>query len=137
MNTTRHELKTDGAWVELRDVADLRARDRKKVDAVVMSAVTFDMETGAVEASPDALEKVASGTNDATAAVLISAWEIPYLPDAPLPRLDAEALGELMLADYDRLMELIRPAVDALNPRSSRNPDDHADPQSPSEPASG
>jgi hypothetical protein len=133
----RHVLKTDGAWVELRDVEDLRARDRKKVDAVVMSALTVDMETGAIAANPGALEKVASGTNEAIAAVLISSWEIPYLPDAQLPCIDPDVLGELRLPDYDRLIELIEPAAALLNPRSSSNPDDYDDPQSPSEPASG
>jgi hypothetical protein len=137
MEATRHALKSDGAWVELRDVEDLRAKDRKKVEAVIMGAVSFDLETGGISADSSALERVMSGTSEAVAEVLICAWEIPYLPDAKLPRLDPEALGELRLADYDRVLELIQPAVDLLNPRSSRNPDDHADPQSPSEPASG
>lgn len=133
---TRHVLKTDGAWVELRDVEDLRARDRKKVEAVIMDAITFDAETGSISAGPGALERITNGTAEAVATRLISAWEIPYLPGAPLPLADPEILGELLLADYDRLTELLEPAIDVLNPRSPRNPDDHADPASPSGPAS-
>lgn len=135
--SARHVLKTDGAWVELREVEDLRAKDRKKVEAVIMDAITFDMETGAITPGPGALERITNGTGEAVAERLISSWEIPYLPDAPLPLLNPEILGELTLADYDRLMELIQPAVNVLNPRSSRNVDDHADPTSPSAPVSG
>ena len=134
--STRHVLKTDGAWVELRDVEDLRARDRKKVEAVIMNAITFDAETGSIAAGPGALEQITNGTGEAVAMRLISAWEIPYIADAQLPLVDPDVLGELKLPDYDRLIELLQPAIDVLNPRSARDPSDHADPVSPSEPAS-
>jgi hypothetical protein len=132
---TRHVLKTDGAWVDLRDVEDLRARDRKKVDAIISAQITVDLD-GNVTTGPELVSAIKDAAPDAVAAALISSWEIPYLPDAQLPRLDAEILGELKLDDYDRLMELIEPAMSLLMPHSSSNVDDHQDPTSPSEPAS-
>lgn len=134
---TRHVLKTDGAWVELRDVEDLRAKDRKAVEKLIMSAVEVDMDTGRIAAAKGAISQIVSGAPDAVAAQLITAWEIPYAPDAQLPRLDPEALDELRLDDHRRLMELIEPAVALLMPGRANNPDDHDDPASPSEPASG
>lgn len=133
---TRHVLKTDGAWVELRDVEDLRARDRKAVENAVMSAVEVDMDTGRIAAGKGAIQQIINGAPDAVAERLIVGWEIPYMPDAPLPSMDPEQLGELRLDDHRRLMELIEPAVALLMPGRSNNPDDHDNPASPSEPAS-
>src|SRR5690606_30763981 len=132
---TRHVLKTDGAWVELRDIEDLRAKDRRAIDAIITAQIHIDLD-GNVEAGPELVEAIKNAAPEAVATQLISSWEIPYLPDARIPRLDSDALGELKLADYDRLMELIEPALKLLMPNSSRNVDDHGDPASPSEPAS-
>lgn len=139
MDATRHVLKSDGAWVELRDVRDLRARDRKKVTAAMTSGVGFDFETNQpTMADPAAvMEAYQSAVPETIAALLVCGWEIPYLPDAKLPVLDMDILGELRLEDYDRLIELVTPARALLMPSSSTDPSEHADPQSPSEPASG
>lgn len=134
---TRHVLKTDGAWVELRDIEDLRARDRKAVEAIIMENVEVDMETGRIAAGKGAISQIVNGAPDAVAERLISAWEIPYAPGVQIPSLDREALGELRLDDHRRLMELIEPAVALLMPGRSNNPDDHTDPASPSGPVSG
>jgi hypothetical protein len=133
---TRHTLKSDGAWVELRDVEDLRAKDRKAVEAAVMSAIEVDLDTGRIAAGKGAIQQIMNGAPDAIAARLIVGWELPYLPDAPLPSQDPEQLGELRLDDYRRLMELIDPAVALLMPGRSNNPDDYDNPASPSGPAS-
>jgi hypothetical protein len=133
--TTRHALKSDGAWVELRDVEDLRARDRKKVDALLMGQVSADLD-GNVSVDRGAVRAIISEVPEAVAALLVAAWEIPYLPDAKLPSIDAEALDDLRLDDYNRLLELAEPAIRLFMPSSSRNVDDHADPASPSGPAS-
>lgn len=133
----RHVLKTDGAWVELRDVEDLRAKDRKAVQAVVMGALEFDFETGQVATGQESVQRIVDGAPDAVARQLVVGWEIPYLPDAQLPRLDPDVLGELMLEDYDRLRELIAPAVALLMPGDSRDPSDFENPTSPSVPANG
>jgi hypothetical protein len=133
----RHVLKSDGAWVELRDLLDVRARDRKKVMAVMTSAIRItDFTTGEMDADTTAvMQAYESGIPEAVAAMLITAWEIPYAPDAKLPHIDVDSLGDLRLDDYDRLMEIIKPAMDLLMPKSV-SPDDYADPTSPSEPAS-
>lgn len=133
---TRHSLKSDGAWVELRDVEDLRQRDRKKVNAIVMSAISVDLD-GNVAAGPEMVSLIQEAAPDAVIELLVSGWEIPYLPDAKLPKLDPDVLGELKLDDYDRLLELVTPAQDLLMPHASNNVDDYQDPASPSEPASG
>jgi PAS domain-containing protein len=132
---TRHVLKTDGAWVELRDVEDLRGRDRKAVNAIVMAAIQID-DDGNVIPGSESVSQIVDAAPEAVAAQLISSWEIPYLPDALIPRLEPENLGELKLEDYDRLRELIDPAVTLLMPRSSKDPSDYDDPTSPSGPAS-
>jgi hypothetical protein len=134
----RHVLKSDGAWVELRDVHDLRARDRKKVSAAMTTGVSFDLDTGRPTMTDPTrvMEAFQNDVPEAIAALLISTWEIPYLPDAKIPSIDPEILGELRLDDYDRLIELIEPARALLLPNSSTDPDDYADPASPSEPAS-
>jgi hypothetical protein len=132
---TRHSLKSDGAWVELRDVEDLRARDKKKVDAVLTGQISADLD-GNVTVDRGAVAAVMSGVPDMVATLLVSAWEIPYNPDAKLPSIDPESLEDLRLVDYDRLMELIEPAVRLFMPGRSDNVDDHTDPASPSEPAS-
>jgi len=133
---TRHVLKSDGAWVELRDVEDLRARDRKAVEAIIMGAIDVDMDTGRIAAGRGAIAQIMNGAPDAVASQLIGAWEIPYAPGLQLPRLDPDALGELRLDDYRMLMDLVAPAVALLMPGRSNNPDDHNKPASPSEPAS-
>lgn len=133
---TRHTLKSDGAWVELRDVEDLRAKDRKAVEAAIMENVEVDLDTGRIAAGKGAIAQIMNGAPDAVARQLIAAWEIPYAPDAQIPRLDPEALDELRLDDHRMLMELLEPAVALLMPGRSNNPDDHNDPASPSEPAS-
>lgn len=133
---TRHVLKTSGAWVEMRDVEDLRARDRKKIDALMARQVTVDVE-GDVSVDRGAVFAIMRGIPEAVAALLVSAWEIPYAPDAQLPSIDPEVLDDLRLDDYNRLLELAEPAVKLFMPGRSNNPDDHTDPASPSGPASG
>jgi hypothetical protein len=134
--TERHILKSDGAWVELRDLLDVRARDRKRVMAVMTDGVEVDINTGAMQAdTAKVLQAYTDGIPEAVAALLITAWEIPYAPDAKLPSIDPDAIGDLRLDDYDRLMEIVKPAVDLLMPKPP-SPDDYADPTSPSEPAS-
>jgi len=136
MTNERHILKSDGAWVELKDLLDVRARDRKKVMSVLTAGVQMDINTGGINAdSAKVLQAYESGIPEAVAALLITAWEIPYSPDAKLPSIDVDSIGDLRLDDYDRLMEIIKPAVDLLMARPP-SPDDYADPTSPSEPAS-
>lgn len=132
---TRHSLKSDGAWVDLRDIEDLRARDKKKVDALLMGQVRTDLD-GNVELDRGALQAIMTGIPDAVASLLVCGWEIPYSPDALLPSIDPDSLDDLRLDDYARLLELVEPAVALFMPHRSDNVDDHADPASPSEPAS-
>ena len=134
--TTRHVLKSDGAWVELRDVDDLRARDKKRVVAAVTELVKVDVESGSVGTGPDVIRRIVQDITDVVAGLLVTAWEIPYLPDARLPSIDAESLDDLRLDDYARLQELVEPVVSLLMPGSSNNVDDHEKPESPSGPDS-
>jgi hypothetical protein len=134
--TTRHVLKSDGAWVEMRDPDDLRARDKKKVNAVITDMVKVDMESGAVGTGPDVVRRIVQDIPDVVAGLLVIGWEIPYLPDAKLPGIDPEALDDLRLDDYNRLLELVEPVLALLMPSSSNNVDDYERPESPSEPVS-
>jgi hypothetical protein len=134
--TTRHVLKTDGAWVELRDIEDLRARDKKKVNALIAGLVKVDAETGNVDTGPAVIGRIVQDVPDIVASLLIVAWELPYLPDAKLPSIDPEALDDLKLDDYQRLQELVEPVVALMMPNSSNSVDDYENQASPSEPAS-
>jgi hypothetical protein len=133
--TTRHVLKTDDAWVELRDIEDLRARDKKRVNAIVADLVTVDME-GNVDTGPHVIRRIMQDVPDVVAGLLITSWSIPYMPDVKIPSIDPEALDELKLDDYSRLLELVEPVVSLMMPNSSKNVDDFERPESPSEPAS-
>jgi len=136
---TRHPLKSDGAWVDLRDVRTVRARDRRTATEVMMSAAALDADN---EVQVRSLVQALSASTDFAehvAAMLIVKWFVPYLhEDIGAPdRATAEDIGELYAEDYDRLLELAEPAILALMPgRAATNPDDLDNPSSPSEPAS-
>lgn len=113
-----------GGWIELRDPRELKARDKK---AIIRNMQPPD------EAKPLGF---ALDVADGLACMLIAAWEIPYLPGAPLPSADPAQLDELTIPDYDAVMDAVRPAQELLFPRPA-TPDDHADPTSPTGPVSG
>lgn len=139
---TRHSLKSDGAWVDLRDVSLVRASERK---AAMNKAYEAARHAGGAEPSIEGIIAVIGATTDfaeIVAAALLVKWFVPYLNEAPTD-LDRRNLtgtvaqiNDLTGDDYDRLLELIAPAAEVLMPRVS-TPDDVDDPSSPSEPASG
>ncbi len=119
--TDRVDLPS-GGWAQLRDPKTLRAKDKKRAlsnikDHEKVIAAGFDVTEGLL-------------------AMLVDAWEIPYLPNAPLPRDEIGILGELEIPDSDALMAAARPAQQLLFPQPSTV--DGADkPGSPTVPASG
>ena len=119
----RHELPS-GGWVELRDVDTLRARDRKNVMRNV-----HDPEDGRTIASLIEM-------GDGVLAMMVTAWELPYLENAPLPSVDLSVLEELTLPDETELQRLCAPAAKLVVTRSEPDPSDHDDPTSPTAPAS-
>lgn len=135
----RHPLVTSGAWVDLRDVTDLRHRDRRLVRAAIAAHIVIDLDTGR-PATPTGAAAVQVGDDmlEAAAAAIVSTWHIPYLPDARLPRIDVDVLGDLRPGDYDALIDFARPALAVLQGDDTPvTPDDHARSDSPSVPASG
>lgn len=141
---TRHVLKSDGAWVDLRDVSLVRAGERKQAMNKAFEAARH----GGSDAEPSVenVIKMLGATTDfaeIVAATLIVKWFVPELHEDSGPQsLDRRDLAgtvaqinDLTTDDYDRLMELIGPAAETLMPRIS-TPDDVDDPSSPSEPAS-
>jgi len=140
---TRHVLKSDGAWVDLRDVSLVRAGERKQAMNLAFTAARL---SGGSDAEPsigtliDMLGATTDFAETCAAAVLVK-WFVPYLNEAPV-ELDRRNLAgtvaqinDLTGDDYDRLMELAGPAAAALMPRVS-TPDDVDNPSSPSAPAS-
>lgn len=117
---TRVELPS-GGWIQLRDLDTLKSRHRNYVS----SKIPMDREMGP-------LDVVAM--QYALSEVMIEAWELPYLPDAPLPSEHPEALEELSVRDENKLHEALEPALGLINPRLV-TPDDHKDPDSPTGPA--
>jgi hypothetical protein len=135
--TTRHPLsERHGSWVEMRSADDVRSRDRDEITRSMYAGMTVDTETGKIEApSGEAVAAAGLGIPKRIAALLITAWEIPYLPDAPIPSIEPLTLDYLRADDMDQLEKLIEPARALLMPKSV-DPSDHADPQSPFEPGS-
>lgn len=140
---TRHSLKSDGAWVDLRDVSLVRAGERKQAMNKAFEAAA--LSGGSTEdVSIDTMIKMLGATTDfaeyAAAAVIVK-WFVPYLADGPV-EFDRRNLtgtvaqiNDLEVDDYDRLLELIAPAAEALMPQVA-SPDQADDPKSPSGPAS-
>jgi hypothetical protein len=120
--STRFNLPS-GGWVELKNVEDLKARDKK----AVLSAVKV--------ADPERPMGVNIDSVDNLVVAVLIAWEVPYLPGAALPSQDRTVLDELSIADYDELNELTLPLVSALFP-AKVTVDDHQVPDSPTVPES-
>lgn len=81
----------NGGWVEFRDPKEIRkGKYRKRLFGAVTN---FDNQMVA------GLEIM-----EAIAAQLITAWEVPYLPNAPLPSEEPAMLGELEGEDYDAVI---------------------------------
>jgi len=108
-----------GGKATFRDPTELRAKDKRRV----IDNVTHD--TG-----------LASGLDvmEGCIALLVVKWEIPYLPNAPLPSAMWSILGELTIPDYDTLVEAAGVAESVLFPQST--PDDAGKPGTPTLPAS-
>lgn len=140
---TKHSLKSDGAWVALRDVSLIRAGERKAAMAKAYAAARAG--GGEDEPSMDNLIAMIEGSTDfveIVCATLIAEWFVPELHELGPAKPDRRDLAgtvaqiqDLLTDDYDRLCELAAPAVEQLMPRNI-TPDDHDDPASPSEPAS-
>lgn len=127
--STRHALPS-GGWVEIRDPAELKAKDRKRV----MRGMS-DPEEGHMMA-------YAVDMTDGILAMMIVAWELPYLPEAILPSQQLDILDELELADEQLLQGLVEPVAKMLRPGGASDPSDYTHPDgtpnvdSPTEPSS-
>ena len=112
-----------GGWAELRDPKTLRAKDKRRV-------------LKNIKGTPDEENPVAASldTTDGMVCMMVTAWEIPYMPDAALPGDAPEMLDELEIPDYDVLLEAVTPARELLFP-DKITPDDHDKPDSPPAPA--
>lgn len=87
-----------GGWVELRDPALLRVRDRKQV---LRSA-----EGAGIDATMASAEMVM--------ALAVAKWSF----DLPVPSDDMTVLDGLEIGDYDAIAEAAQPFTDALFPSS-------------------
>jgi hypothetical protein len=114
-----------GGWVEIRDPKLLKARDRKAVVRGVQ-----DPEEG------HTMARVVD-MSDGIAAMMITAWKLPYLPDAVLPSQDLSLLDEMTIEDDSALQgtpEMLEAA--RLFQPTKPDPSDYDNPDSPTEPAS-
>ncbi|WP_020658396.1 hypothetical protein [Amycolatopsis benzoatilytica] len=131
--TTRYKLPSGGT-VTLRDPESLKARDTKAFMAKMGAAVkNVDEEDG------EAVAAAGVESTDHLIAMLVTDWQIPYETEDGrpwlMPKLDLSLIDELTGPDYGLLMELVKPAQEALMPRNT-DPSDYEDPDSPTEPAS-
>lgn len=126
--TTKHTLPS-GGWVELKDPADLKAKDRKKV----MRDMNDPEEGHMMGAMVD--------MTDGILAMMVVAWDLPYLPEAPIPSVQLDISDELSLADDQVLQGLCEPVAKMLkagkvDPSDYTHPDGTPNLDSPSEPSS-
>lgn len=115
----RHVTLPSGAEVVLRDPREMRARDKR----YVVDHMRDDTSTrGRV-----------LDVFDGTIAMLVEKWDVHYLPNAPLPRDHLPILDELTIPDYDKLQEVVGPAVELLFPTAKS--EDAGTPGTPTPPA--
>lgn len=109
-----------GGWVEFRDPGSIRAKHKRKV----MRGID----------NPERQAAAALDLTEGIAAMFIERWEIPGLPNLPLPIDDLNMLGELSVKDYDAIIDAARPAIGLFFPVST--PDDAGEAGTPTLPAS-
>jgi len=111
-----------GGWAVLRDPRELRGGDKEDV---LRNIEDPDHAVGA------GLDMVAG-----MVCMLVVRWEVPYLPEAPLPRDVPKILRQLTIPDYDAMIACARPAMNLIFPKPP-TPEDAGKPGSPTPPASG
>jgi hypothetical protein len=100
----RHALATEGSWVELRDVNELRAGDQMDINAAMDDDATPRM-------------RVVQMYN-ALATVLVQNWSLPLpIPSqAPGTKDSSGSLRLMEIKDYEALKTLVAPALDVVFP---------------------
>lgn len=117
-----------GAVVTLRDPEDLTGAEYNAiVGGIVRKGDPRDDEGAAAAAGMDMVYGLA--------AVLVSAWEVPYLPGLLPPCKEPDHLGRLRIRDYNAVIEAAKGAMGILFPGEA-TVDGAAVPGSPTEPAS-
>lgn len=111
MSVTKITLPS-GATVTLKDLKELRIKDRKKVMKIADSAEGGDLSR-------------AMALGDALIAMMIEDWSF----DLIIPSVKLEALDELDVRDYDFLIEQTKEAQKALFPNLSETPETESDPK--------
>lgn len=125
---TTHHVLPSGGWVDLKEAGELRARDRKMVMRQVADPVEGHRMGMAVEMS------------DLITATVVAAWDLPYLPGAPIPSTQLDILDELTLEDESTLQGLIVPLIVLFQPKEvtpddATNPDGTNNASSPTSPS--
>lgn len=113
MASKKLKLPKSGAEVVLRDPAELRVKDRKKIyaaaskeDEGIMQALSF---------------------TDGLIAVLVESWTLELM----LPSVRIAILDELEMADYDFLVEQTKEAQEVLFPKLAKTDETEKDTESP------
>lgn len=103
-------------WAELRDVSELRMKDKRAVQ------LAGDIDGG--------MNAKVGSIRDTLIAVMVKNWSL----DLPVPTVDEHSsLLELNMATYNVLSDAVDSAADAMNPDAEKG--DPKDPDSPSEPS--
>jgi hypothetical protein len=112
----------DKGWAEFVDPEDLSRRDIK---ALRKAAGSSENEGQA-----------AHSFFDEALVILVSAWEVPGLPNARLPRHDAKGLDSIPATFSAALENHLRPHIKALT-RGNSEETDEGEPGSPRRPGRG
>lgn len=78
--------------------------------------------------------------SDLITATVVAAWDLPYLPGAPIPSTQLDILDELTLEDESTLQGLIVPLIVLFQPKEvtpddATNPDGTNNASSPTSPS--
>lgn len=104
--TTRVDLPL-GGWAEIADARQIRAKHRKRL----MDRLNVDrMQSRTMGIGFDLVESLM--------LLMIDKWSIPYAPfeQSTSPLATPDLIGELEIADYDKLSEALEPARQMLFP---------------------
>src|SRR5487761_1226841 len=89
---------TEGAWADVRDIGELRNKDRKAINKAIVLHIDEDNRPVIAGSMDDDM-------TDALLKRVITGWSFAGLP---LPADDPDSLDKLTLEDYDKLAEATR-----------------------------
>src|SRR5262245_24967971 len=110
-----------GGTATLRTAGSFRYGDKRRIRETALTRATANGGNGYVYLYT---------VTDEVAKTLVTAWELPYLPDAPLPSQDPDVFDRLEIGDAEAILDEALKVREVLFPPAA-TPDDADKPGSP------